>query len=68
VPSGLSRPVSPKTIFMWNGKDTKITCELKVITPPDARQKRDMTIKLSYIYYVDKTTQITVTGTKEWGF
>jgi len=68
VPSGLSRPVSPKTVFMWNGKDTKITCELKVITPPDARQKRDMTIKLSYIYYVDKTTQITVTGTKEWGF
>jgi len=67
IPSGLMRPVSPKTIFMWNGKDTKIICELKVITPPEFKQKRDLKVTLSYIYYTDKSTQITVTGTREWG-
>jgi len=68
IPSGLSRPISPKTVFMWNGKDTKITCELKVVNPPEFRQTRELKVTLSYIYYVDQKTQVSVTGTKEWGF
>ncbi len=68
LPVGLTRPVSPKTIVMWNGRDTKVTCELKVITPPDYRQERELTVTLKYIYYTDQSTQIDVTGTEEWGF
>lgn len=68
LPSGLTRPISAKKIFLWNGKDTKITCELQVLQAPDFRQKRDMKITLEYIYYTDQKTQISVTGTKEWGF
>jgi hypothetical protein len=68
LPVGLTRPISPKTILMWNGRDTKVTCELKVITPPEYRQERDLTITLKYIYYTDQTTTIDVTGTEEWGY
>lgn len=68
LPTGLTRPISPKTVFMWNGKDTKITCELKVITPPDYREKRELKVTLKYIYYSDMKTQVQVTGTREWGY
>jgi hypothetical protein len=68
LPVGLSRPVSPYTIVMWNGRDVTVTCELKVITPPEYRQERDMTITLEYIYYTDQTTTVDVVGTEEWGY
>ena len=67
LPVGLTRPISPKTVLMWNGRDMKIICELKVVTPPDYRQKRDLKATLKYIYYTDQKTQISVTGTQEWG-
>jgi len=67
LPSGLTRPVSPNTVFLWDGKSTKITCELQVVTPPDYLQKRDLKVTLKYIYYTDQKTSISVTGTKEWG-
>ncbi|MBN2330811.1 MAG: hypothetical protein JXC85_03275 [Candidatus Aenigmarchaeota archaeon] len=68
LPVGLSRPISPYTIVMWNGRDATVTCELKVITPPDYRQDRDLTITLEYIYYTDQSTTIDVVGTEEWGY
>jgi len=68
LPAGLTRPISPKTILMWNGKDAKITCELKVITPPSVKDKRDISVTLKYIYYTDAETQVHVTGTEEWGY
>ena len=62
----LRAPVyAQKWIYMWNGKDTKFTCELRVDTPPDYKQERDLRLTLYYTYYVDQSTQITVTGTED---
>ena len=68
LPAGLIRPVSPMAINMWDGKQTKVTCELKVVNPPEYRESRDLKVVLKYIYYQDATIPITVTGTREWGF
>ncbi len=68
LPAGLVQPISTKMIHMWNGKETKITCELKVVNPPEYRETRDLEITLKYVYYQDETLPLTVTGTREWGF
>jgi hypothetical protein len=68
LPAGLTRPISPKWVYMWDGKETKITCELKVVNPPEYRESRELKVVLKYIYYQDAKLPITVEGTREWGF
>lgn len=68
LPAGLTRPISPKAVYMWDGKETKITCELKVVNPPEYRESRELKVVLKYIYYQDGKMSISVDGTREWGF
>lgn len=68
LPVGITRPISPKTILMWNGRDATVTCEMKVVTPPEYRQEREFKVVLKYIYYIDQETTIDVVGTEEWGY
>ncbi len=68
LPAGLTRPISPKAIYLWDGKETTVTCELKVVNPPQYRESRELKVVLKYIYYQDAKIPITVTGTREWGF
>ncbi len=68
LPAGLTRPISPNFVYMWDGKETKITCELKVTEPPEYKESRELSVVLEYIYYQDAKLPITVTGTREWGF
>ncbi len=68
LPAGLIRHPATNIVHIWNGKDTTITCELKVIDPPEYRETRDLIVTLNYVYYQDETLPINVIGTREWGF
>jgi hypothetical protein len=65
LPYGLSQPTFGDFIKLWNGKSTKITCEFEVVSPPSNRIKKDLNIKLGYMYYVDKATDLKVIGKEE---
>ncbi len=68
LPSGINLPFSPRIVYLWDGKETTITCRLKVIDPPEFREVRDLQVKLEYIYFQDAKVPINVVGTTEWGF
>jgi hypothetical protein len=65
VPSGLTVPSSPNVIYLWDGKETTVTCRLQVVNPPNIREQREIKLVLSYIYFQDAKTTINVVGTTE---
>ena len=65
VPSSVPTPYSPRVIYVWDGKETTVTCRLQVNDPPEFREERDLRIKLNYIYFQDAKTTINVVGTTE---
>ncbi len=68
IPGGLSLPFSSNVVYLWDGKETTITCRLKVVDPPAFKVDKDLRIKLSYLYYQDAKTTINVVGTTELGY
>jgi len=50
---------------LFQGKETDITCELEVTSPPAFREDRTIKINLKYRFQTEATTQITVIGTKD---
>ena len=52
---------------LWQGQDADITCELQVTNPPSISQEKLITVELSYRYFKDATTSVTVDGTAEPG-
>lgn len=52
---------------LWKGQNAKITCELRVISPPTYRQERYLKVELDYRYQIEAITQIPVRGVRETG-
>ncbi len=50
-------------VEMFQGKDATITCELQVINAPTIKQEGLFQVEATYRYFVEKQTQIKVTGT-----
>jgi len=53
------------TVEMFKGKEAEVTCELQVTSPPTFKSESLMQVELSYRYFIDAVTQLTVQGTKE---
>jgi hypothetical protein len=55
------------SIDLFKGKDTQVTCELEVTSPPTAKTESLIQVELDYRYYIDAVAQVAVQGTKESG-
>lgn len=52
-------------VTLWKGQTASISCNLRISNPPLASEAANIKITLSYGYYIDSTTTVTVTGTEE---
>ncbi len=67
LPIGLTPPTTlGNFVKLWDTKETDITCEFMIVEPPSSRTKANFHVKLSYIYYIDQSTQITVKGVEDF--
>lgn len=55
------------TVDLFRGKEIEITCELQVTNAPSIRTEDLLKVDLDYSFYTDKSTKLTVQGTRELG-
>ncbi len=66
LPMGLTPPTTlGNFVRLWDTRETDITCEFMMVEPPSSKTKANFHVKLSYIYYIDQSTEITVKGVEE---
>lgn len=63
MPSGLSSRCSSDTVNLYKGKDYTLTCTVEVTSSPTVTEQKNIQMELTYRYYIDAQTTVTVSGT-----
>jgi hypothetical protein len=52
-------------VLLWKGQSASITCNMRINSPPPTNEDANIQVILTYGYYVDSTTTITVVGQEQ---